>query len=83
LFFLPIDVLNGHEDEDRDEDYDRPDDQPRRDHHPKAFLSVSLAVHAVPFAGRGDRFPFFPLMEGKTHGVEGKTRPCSGPGSLL
>jgi len=49
LFLLPVDVLDGHEDEDRDEDHDCPDDQPRRDHRPKAFLFASLAVYAVPF----------------------------------
>ena len=65
LFLLPVDVLQGHEDEDRDEDHDRPDDQPGRDHRPEPLPAVSLAVH-IPSL-------WFPVLS------HGPYRPCSLP----
>ncbi len=45
LLLLPVDVLQGHEDEERDEDHDRPDDQPGRDHRPEPSIFLLLTKH--------------------------------------
>ena len=49
LLLLPVEVLQGHEDEERREDHDRADDQPGRDYRPEppVFSSFDLSLIVI------------------------------------